>query len=143
MEAVNSIKISHGSGDGSGYGSGCDGGDGCGDGYWDILAEGVCGHVGAERKLSGCTLAFWRSDQSGRPINGGSGPSVAPGLIDEVEGPLTLCTHNALHATLNPLKWRGARLWVVALYPPVKRDGDKLGSLKREILCEVPLGAKP
>jgi hypothetical protein len=62
-------------------------------------------------------------------------------MVEEVDGPLVLCTAHALHGTLNPAKWKGERLWVVALHEPVEyseSDGGKYGSLKRTILMEVP-----
>jgi hypothetical protein len=83
------------------------------------------------------TLAFWRSSTDGRPCNGGSGTIAKPGLIEEIAGPLQLCSRKALHATLDPQKWRGERLWVVALYGEIQSEEDKLGALKREILFEV------
>ena len=59
------------------------------------------------------------------------------GLVEEVAGPLQLCTRHALHATLEPTKWQGERLWVVALWGEVRSDGDKMGALKREFLAEI------
>ena len=59
------------------------------------------------------------------------------GLVEEIAGPLAVCTARALHATLEPGKWKGDRLWIVALYGEVQQDGDKLGALKREFLAEV------
>lgn len=35
-----------------------------------------------------------------------------------------------------PPKWKGERLWVVALIGEVQEDGDKLGALCREIIGE-------
>ena len=61
------------------------------------------------------------------------------GMVEEETGPLNPCKAGALHATMNPTKWKGERLWVVALYPPVETvDDDKFASKKREILAEVP-----
>jgi hypothetical protein len=86
----------------------------------------------------GAVLAFWRSAKDGTPANGGSGPARCVGMIEEMKGPLHPCKPGALHATLNPAKWKGERLWIVALYPPVVHvDEDKCASLKREILAEV------
>jgi hypothetical protein len=41
---------------------------------------------------------------------------------------------------MDPAEWNGERLWVVALYPPFQyeQDGEKYGSLKREIIKEIP-----
>jgi hypothetical protein len=59
-------------------------------------------------------------------------------MIEEESGPLVPCRRGALHATMSPQKWKGERLWVVALYPPVIHvDDDKMASLKREIIAEI------
>jgi len=139
-----------GDGSGSGYGDGDGFGDGSGSGYGDGDGSGskryldaVLKHAASTRldalKAAGAVLAFWRSGPSGCPTNhpGDRTPRSA-GAIEHVQGPLLLCSKRALHATLNPAAWRGDRLWVVALYPPVETDGDTLGSLKREIVCEIP-----
>jgi hypothetical protein len=82
-------------------------------------------------------LALWKSDARGRPSNGGRLGEAYPGRVDEVAGPLRICTSNALHATLKPDDWAGTRVWVVALHGEVAWDGDKCGALKREILGEI------
>jgi hypothetical protein len=74
---------------------------------------------------------YWSADLGGR------GKPVKSGDIQEVAGPLVLCGPRALHATLNPDKWKGERLWLVALHGEVQHADDKVGALKREILCEV------
>jgi hypothetical protein len=39
---------------------------------------------------------------------------------------------------MKPTAWKGERLWVVALYPPVTVvDEDKFAGKKREILAEI------
>ena len=43
----------------------------------------------------------------------------------------------ALHATWNPEKWKGDRLWIVALYGDIAIGDDKLGARKREIVAEI------
>jgi hypothetical protein len=87
-------------------------------------------------------LAFWKSDKDGFPVNGGSAKESAhPGLVQTVPGPLTLCKQGTLHATFNPGKWKGDRLWIVALFGEVQFDDSKCGALKREILGEVLLSA--
>ena len=74
------------------------------------------------------------------PANGGAASEAArPGLVQEIRGPLALCGPKALHATMRPDKWKGERLWVVALHGEVLHDGDKCGALKREIIGEVKL----
>jgi hypothetical protein len=89
------------------------------------------------------TLALWKSNALGGSANGGESTSVAtPGLIQEVKGPLELCSKRALHATLIPSAWEGERLWLVALYGEVQEQDGKLGALKREIIREIPLGNK-
>ena len=139
--SVENIKLD---GYGSGYGYGYGYGDGSGSGYGDsaYLDAVMTSRVGERSKTlreQGVMLAFWRSGSDGKPSNGGDGPPRHIGMIEEISGPLKPCTRNALHATLNPRKWKGARLWIVALYPPVANvDGDKCASLKREILAELP-----
>ena len=56
------------------------------------------------------------------------------GYATNVDGE-TIC----LHATLKPSQWKGERLWIVALEEPVIGNADKMGALKREIICEVKL----
>jgi hypothetical protein len=71
-------------------------------------------------------------------MNGGTGSARHVGMIEEELGPLRPCHAGALHATMQPAKWKGERLWVVALYPPVEAvDDDKFASLKREIIAEI------
>jgi hypothetical protein len=83
-------------------------------------------------------LAFWKSDKSGMPSNGGlSSEAARPGMVHTVKGPLTLCTKHCLHATLNPEKWKGERLWIVALKGELAFAENKIGALEREIIGEV------
>ena len=145
---------SYGSGDGSGfgygygYGHGDGSGDGSGDGYGsgsgeidsdylNAVLDVVAGSKGLELARKGAELAFWRSTATGGSANGGKGARRETGDVEEIAGPLKLCGPGALHATLNPRKWKGKRLWVVALYPPIAYEQDKMGSLKREIIAEV------
>lgn len=114
---------------------------GSGDGYgrWKSLADFALNGraITADPNVF---LAFWRSSRDGGPANGGSMQETAqPGLIQRIPGPLRLCGPGALHATLNPDQWKGDRLWIVALRGGVAFDGDKVGALEREIICEVPL----
>jgi hypothetical protein len=62
---------------------------------------------------------------------------VKIGDVQIINGPLKICTKQALHATLDPSKWEGDRLWLVALFGETQSREDKLGALKREILAEV------
>lgn len=59
------------------------------------------------------------------------------GTIQKMEGPLKLCSKNALHATYDISKWKGERLWLVALIGEVQEDESKLGALQREIIAEI------
>ena len=139
-----------GSGDGYGYGSGYGYGDGygygSGDGYGSGSGEKTSGLTVAQRQLPAHyaddprTLALWKSDADGKPANGGSSDEAArPGLRQTTQGPLSLCHKGTLHATLEPERWKGERLWIVALEGEVVGDAEKMGALTREILCEVKL----
>jgi hypothetical protein len=88
--------------------------------------------------LGGAFIAFWKSDKEGFPANGGNLPKpVVVGTIHETSGPLRLCKQGTLHATLDPGKWKGERLWVVALIGDIGVGNDKVGALQREVLGEV------
>jgi hypothetical protein len=138
-----------GYGDGSGSGSGYGDGSGYGSGYGDGDGDGSGSGSGYETKVyldsfltgadveEGCTAVFWRSDADGKPCNGGSGPAVTVGMVQEIAGPLQVCTKQALHGTRSPGEWKGERWWLVALYPPIQEQEDKLGSLKRKILADL------
>ena len=138
------LRSGDGSGDGYGYGYG----DGYGDGsieYWRATIGGFAARwpeaqrqrLADLQKLGQATLAFWWSDREGFACNGGRSPKAAePGAVEEIKGPLEVCTKRALHATNLPPKWKGARLWVVALFGEVQTSDDKLGALKREIIGE-------
>src|ERR1051325_9101794 len=133
-----------GDGDGSGYGYGSGSGDGYG--YGDCDGEKTSGLTVAQRQLPAHyaddprTLALWKSDADGKPANGGSSDEAArPGLRQTTQGPLSLCHKGTLHATLEPERWKGERLWIVALEGEVVGDAEKMGALTREILCEVKL----
>ena len=137
-----------GYGDGDGYGYGYGSGDGygdgygSGDGYWTSVftsngwTEKQKIRLG-ELMETPSILAFWKSDAKGLPVNGGfSNRAAAAGIIEEIRGPLRICTAG-LHATMNPEKWRGERIWVVALHGEAQWQDDKCASLKREILGEI------
>jgi hypothetical protein len=90
----------------------------------------------------GATIAFTLTGPKGEPCNGGLSPQdqyAKPGLLQESDGPLRLCYSGVFHATLEPHKWNGSRVWIVALYGEVQKKGDasKLGALKREFIGEV------
>jgi hypothetical protein len=91
--------------------------------------------VAEEKNLIFC---FWRSRADGSPSNGGKGGIRKEGQIEEISGPLVMCGPGALHGTFHPVKYSGEALWVVALYPPIEVHDDKLGSLKRKIICKIP-----
>lgn len=126
---------------GAGIGTGT--GDGLGSGFGEDsqgfrIWQAYCPEVDSCSR--DVTLALWKSRTDGGPANGGKANfTAAPGLIQEIEGPLLLCTGGSLHATLNPLAWGGERLWLVALHGEVEVVKNKLGALKREIIREIPL----
>ena len=134
----------YGSGSGSGYGYGYGYGSGYGDGDDSGYGYGV---VALARKLlSSCKfaadsfIALWLSDKDGKPANGGICTEAARvGLIQETKGPLSLCNPGTLHATLHPAKWKGDRVWIVAMHGELAFGDNKIGALKREILAEVKL----
>jgi hypothetical protein len=116
---------------GDGYGSGYSSGDGYGSGYTAYL-KALLDQFKAEGKL-----AVWRANKDGTPSNGGSGKPRKVGDVDEVSGPLELCSHRCLHATLRPDKWKGDRWFVVELAEPVIGGDEKMGSLKRTIIADL------
>lgn len=85
----------------------------------------------------GFVYAFCKTNEDGTPSNGGSGTICKEGAVHEVEGPLKICTKNALHATIDVNKWDGEALWLVKMYEPVVMEGDKIGSLKREVVRRI------
>lgn len=142
------IRADSGYGVGEGYGTGSGHGDGAvyGAGYWEALyANAVAAWPDAQKQRLDAAwrdatyLALWKSDAEGCPANGGKSFVASPGLRQHVHGPLELCGPGALHATMRPDKWRGTRLWVVALYGEIACEENKIGALQREILGEIPL----
>ncbi len=94
----------------------------------------------------GAKIAYYNTDAHGRPANlppdvSGVGWEVKPGLVQKLPpGPLELCSERALHATLKPHMWKGCRVWLVGLLGEVRENqGDKFGSLHREIIGEILL----
>lgn len=88
-------------------------------------------------KRQGATIAYWNSDASGRPTNGGTGEAARVGRVQRDAGPLKLCARGTLHATMLPPKWKGPRRWIVALIGEVAGDDEKYGALTREFLGEA------
>ena len=138
------------SGDSSGDGSGDSSGDGYGYGYWmSVFQSTIVKWTEKQRSRleaiwnSSSAIAFWKSDKKGLPCNNGTElEPAAPGITHNSYGPLNLCNMGTLHATMNPDKWKGERLWVVALFGNVKREDDKFGALEREIMGEIDIGSK-
>lgn len=133
-------KLNALSGYGDGYGYGYGDGD---ETYWQ---KAIASYVSRwpedqqalyrEAVASGAQIAYWKSDADARPCNGGDGQPVHSGLVQEISGPLAICSSRALHATEFPTKWKGDRTWIVALYGETQKKDDKLGALKRQILGE-------
>ena len=85
----------------------------------------------------GVPIAYWRSNDNGASANGGKAlVPAAPGVVHREKGPLGLCQVGTLHATYLPPKWKGERVWIVALHGTVIGDDEKMGCLEREILGE-------
>ena len=91
----------------------------------------------AELEASGVRLAYWRSDAAGQAANNGRLSTLAATGVTHTEGgPLMLCSAGTLHATMLPPRWKGERLWIVALHGQVIGDDEKYGCLEREIIGE-------
>src|SRR3990167_1045940 len=102
----------NGNGNGYGYGDGYGDGDGNGNGYGDdsdsiIYWMQSLPMLDTAIDKAGAILAYWLSNADGTPANGGSGTKARVGLVEEISGPLKICTKNALHGTLKPPKWSG------------------------------------
>ena len=83
-------------------------------------------------------IGYYCSDAWGRASNGGDQTErVHAGLVQRIDGPLEICTPRGLHATREPHRWRGVRVWVVALLGPHQEEDDKAAALVREIVGEV------
>lgn len=102
----------------------------------------------AERREPASTwLGYWCSDQHGRPANHqalttaqAAAWTAVAGATQTVDGPLKPCTAHALHATREPHRWTGCRVWIVALLGERDDGADhKSASLRREIIGEVAL----
>ena len=134
-----------GCGYGYGYGDGYGYGYGYGDGsYWlKTISWFATKWSDAQRARlktltdSGAKICFWLSSKNATACNGGHNEPVRPGTVECVqEGPLSICSKNALHGTLIPPKWEGERWWIVALIGEVQGDDEKYGALVREIIGE-------
>lgn len=88
----------------------------------------------AAHKRPGLVVCFWRCDEKGRPANGGYGTLAKAGFTEKIEGPLRICTSNALHGTTNPRHYNGSHWWIVGLHEPTQCKGDKFASLKRTFI---------
>ena len=124
----------YGYGDGYGYGSGYgDGyGSGYGDGYWLALALPLL-----QKADQNAFIGFWRSNSAGLPSNGGRAAApVSAGIVQETDGPLEICCRG-FHATVDPGKWKGERLWLVELHGEIQHQEDKFAALKRRIVAEI------
>ena len=91
----------------------------------------------------GAVIAYWLSDAHGRPSNNildslkAKNWTAKPGLIQKVDGPLVECSEKALHATFEPHKWVGSRVWMVGFLGEVKYLDNKIAGLHREIIGEI------
>jgi hypothetical protein len=138
----------YGYGDGYGSGSGSGYGSGYGDYWLKTIKYFVEKWTEAQRarmeelRALGAKICFWRSKKDGTAIHGRKIEAARPGLVQEVKGPLELCSNRALHGTLIPPKWDGDRLWIVALIGETVGDDEKYGALKREIIGECTQSAK-
>src|SRR3990167_8493907 len=146
MRLLRGKSYGNGNGDGNGYAYGNVDGDGDGNGYGngngygddsDSIIYWMQSLPMPDPAIdkAGAILAYWLSNADGTPANGGSGTKARVGLVEEISGPLKICTKNALHGTLKPPKWSGERVWIVALYPPFQFQEDKIASLRREFIA--------
>ncbi len=135
----------YGYGDGDGYGSGYGDGDGSPE-YWMGTIDAFAAKWPEQQQIrlaslrkEGATIAFWRSNESGLPSNGGGAiEPAASGVIHTVTGPLPEdCGRGGLHATLQPQEWTGNRWWIVALIGETRGDSEKWWALRREIIGEA------
>ena len=87
---------------------------------------------------AGAVVAFVCSDAWGGGANGGgTAMRCADGARHHVDGPLVICTKHALHGTMAPHRWRGARVWIAVFGSVVQRQEDKIASLQRTIVGEI------
>jgi hypothetical protein len=136
--------IGYGTGYFPGYFPGHGNGDVYGDGSFKEAVQGFVSLLKAQTRKrvkqllkEGARLAYWKSNADGTPANGGKSEPVYEGMVQKVQGPLDICTRRALHATYSPSKWKGDRLWLVALKGEIVGQEDKLAALEREIVAEL------
>jgi hypothetical protein len=109
--------------------------DGSGSGYGEYKA--FVNLLLKPFEAPGVCVAFWRCTKDNQPANGGSGTIAKEGLIEEIEGPLAICTQRGLHGTLDPTMWKGEKWWIVQLHEPVQQEKDKRASLKRTFVRDL------
>ncbi len=83
-------------------------------------------------------ISYCCTDQWGGPANGGVGKLRArTGAVQRLtKGNLSICSYG-FHATKEPHRWAGKRVWIVALLGERQEQGDKAAALKREIVGEI------
>lgn len=102
--------------------------------HWTQAQQALCWEL---YNTPGVEIAFWNSDQHGRPCNGGTGD--APPLGGWQDGPPDArpCVLGTYHATTTPHRWGGCRVWVVALRDVVLREDGKLAARGRLVIGEI------
>jgi hypothetical protein len=137
--------FSYGYGDDHGYGNGDGFGDTYGYAYGEVHGDGSESGYGpteywlpyfagklpepqrqrlAELQQAGAVVAFWCTDVR---------DAVAPGMVEEVSGPLP---KNAPRATFIYRCWRAERWWLVAMTGEIRTERHIIYALKREIIGE-------
>ena len=89
---------------------------------------------------AGNTIAYWCSDAHGRSANGGQLiQPAAPGVVhrQSVAGAVSPCGPKAVHATFEPHRWAGVRVWIVSMRGGIVQDKHKLAAAERLIIGEV------
>ena len=89
---------------------------------------------------AGNTIAYWCSDAHGRSANGGSSiEPAAPGVVHRQAepGPVFECGPGAVHATFEPHRWAGSRVWIVSMRGTLVKGATKLAAAERLIIGEV------
>src|SRR5262245_13411102 len=83
-------------------------------------------------------VGYWCANAQGRSAYGHGGTLTAePGAVQTVAGPLRICCEGGLHATREPHRWPGFRVFVVALLGPRLKGENKCAASRREIVGEV------
>ena len=87
---------------------------------------------------AGEAVAYVCTDAWGGPANGGGGTRCEVGAVQTLgAGRTELCGRGALHGTMHPHRWAGARVWVAIFRDDVQRESDKLGARTRVIVGEL------